>query len=282
MSIDPRSSLPKLSKLLIAHSSTLFRQNMCRAHARVANLVSPGSRFTCILSLTPSVLRNKLSYTAAHLFLNVYPNTMPTFLRPFFELLVIPESSNTINFHPVLLTIHLLIEIAQEVHDSTMKSARQYSEARQARDGLIRDAIRTTGDERMAVDGLLALVERGLGVVERGGDPQGKKWTDVVDLAIKALASWTRESSGVLLPNTNIISSMDRYQYCAHTHITRFPSSAFESAHHCLSHIGSHRFPYLCRQRSSGSRRKATVAPSIGRTGRPRPTRSADTRYGRR
>jgi exportin-T len=124
----------------------------------------------------------------------VYPNNIPTFLHPFFELLSPsePSSSKGPNLHPILLAVRLLLEIAQEIHDSTIKSARNYTVGRHARDGLIRDSIRSTGDERLAVDGLVNLVETALGVVESGSGDRAK-WIETADLALKALGAWIRE-----------------------------------------------------------------------------------------
>jgi exportin-T len=141
-----------------------------------------------------TVLRNKLSSTLAYLFIDSYPNNIPTFLHPFFELLSPqdPQSSKSPNLHPILLAVRLLIEIAQEVHDSVIKSARSFTDGRHARDGFIRDSIRSSGDERLAVDGLVGLVETSLGVVEMGGDGS-QKWVETADLALKALGAWIRK-----------------------------------------------------------------------------------------
>jgi len=148
--------------------------------------------------LTPSDLRNKLAFTVAHLFLNVYPDTIPTFLQPFLALLSPPDTSlSRQNFHPPSLATRLLSEIAQEIHDTTFRSARFWSETRQQRDGMIRDVIRSSGDERSAVDGMLGLAEKGLGVIEGGGNSEKQKWLEMVDLAMKTMATWTR---GPLLP----------------------------------------------------------------------------------
>ncbi|WVF68493.1 hypothetical protein IAT40_003260 [Kwoniella sp. CBS 6097] len=135
-------------------------------------------------------LRNKLAFTVTHLFLNVYPNTIPNFLHPLFALLTPsdPSSSRPTNLHPVLLTIRVLSEIAQEIHDTTLKSARAYSKDRQERDGVVRDVIRSSGDERLAVDGMLALAEKGVDTLEQGGDA---KWAEVTDSTLKTLATWT-------------------------------------------------------------------------------------------
>ncbi|WVQ66053.1 uncharacterized protein L199_004231 [Kwoniella botswanensis] len=129
-------------------------------------------------------LRNKLAFTIAHLFLNAYPITIPTFLRPLFALLT-PTSTN---FHPALLTLRVLTEIAQEVHDVTLRSARKFSKDRQQRDGEVRDVIRSSGDERLAMEGMLGLVEKGLDALEQGGEA---KWLDVVETALRTMVTWT-------------------------------------------------------------------------------------------
>jgi exportin-T len=92
----------------------------------------------------------------------------------------------------VYLTIRLLTEIALEIHDATMKSARTFSPTRQEKDGETRDKIRKMGDEKLAVSGLLGLAQKGLEVIESGqGDTA--RWTDVACQALRTLASWTRE-----------------------------------------------------------------------------------------
>ncbi|WVR08059.1 hypothetical protein IAU60_005105 [Kwoniella sp. DSM 27419] len=137
-------------------------------------------------------LRNKLAFTLAHLFLDVYPANIPTFLHPLFALLspADPSSSTSVNLHPCLLTVRVLSEIAQEIHDTTLRTARPYSKDRQFRDGVVRDVIRSSGDERLAVDGMLALAEKGLTTLSNGGD---SKWAEAVEAALKTLATWTRD-----------------------------------------------------------------------------------------
>ncbi|TXT13691.1 hypothetical protein VHUM_01058 [Vanrija humicola] len=131
-----------------------------------------------------TVLRNKLAYTLSHLFLNTYPTVIPTFLHPFLNLLVPSDSATSLN--PSLLVIHLLIEIALEIHDNIIKSARAWSNERQLRDGSIREAIRSTGDERMAVEGLLSLANKGVALSKGNA-----KWLEVSQAALKALVHWT-------------------------------------------------------------------------------------------
>lgn len=140
-----------------------------------------------------TVLRNKLSFTLAHLFLNSFPSPLPTFLHPFFELLSPPDpSSSKQNFHPVFLAVRLLSEIALEIHDTTMRSARTFSQARQQKDGLIRDNIRSTGDEKLAASGLLNLASKGLDAIETGQGDRAK-WIDIVCQAMRTLNSWIRK-----------------------------------------------------------------------------------------
>jgi exportin-T len=147
------------------------------------------------ISLTWVVLRNKLAYTLAHLFVNTFPTPITNFLHPFFALLAPPDpSSSKQNFHPPLLAMRLLSEISLEVHDTTIRATRDYNAARQQKDGTIRDSIRTTGDERLAVDGLLGLAQKGLDVVESGSGDRNK-WIDVTSQALKTLASWIRTCS---------------------------------------------------------------------------------------
>jgi exportin-T len=55
------------------------------------------------------------------------------------------------------------------------------------RDGRIRDAIRASGDERLAVEGLLTLAIKGLPL------SGNRKWLEVTEFALRALTSWARE-----------------------------------------------------------------------------------------
>ncbi|KAL7425109.1 pre-tRNA nuclear export protein [Cryptotrichosporon argae] len=144
-----------------------------------------------------SFMRNKLAFTLAHLFLNVYPAVVPAFFHPFLERLIPPDFSSS-SLHPSLLCLHILIEIAQEIHDVLLKSARVQSRDRNVRDGQIRDSIRTSGDERLVVEGLLALVQKGLA---SAGEV---KALELTELALKALGSWTPwvDLSVTLTPQT--------------------------------------------------------------------------------
>lgn len=122
----------------------------------------------------------------AHLFIAAYPAHIPTFLHPFFTLLQ-SDPSVTGNFDPIFLVIHLFNEIALEIHDSTVKSARLWSKDRQERDGKIRDVIRSSGDEALAVEGLLGITDKALSAGEG-------KWLEIAELAMKTMGAWTRES----------------------------------------------------------------------------------------
>lgn len=73
-----------------------------------------------------------------------------------------------------------------------VKSARVFHPERLKKDGVIRDTIRSSGDERLAVDGLVRLVETSLSVMEGGGENR-QKWLETGDLALKALSAWIRK-----------------------------------------------------------------------------------------
>lgn len=137
------------------------------------------------------VLRNKLAFTISQLFLRAFPSHIPTFLHPFFALLSPPTSSPP-NLHPQLLTIRLLLEIAQEIHDTTLKTARIMTKERQDRDGVVRDVIRSSGDDKTAVEGMLGIIEKGLEQINRGNDSD--KWAEAVDATLKTLSAWIRTS----------------------------------------------------------------------------------------
>lgn len=136
------------------------------------------------------VLRNKLAFTISQLFLRAFPSHIPTFLHPFFALLSPPTSSPP-NLHPQLLTIRLLLEIAQEIHDTTLKTARIMTKERQERDGVVRDVIRSSGDDKTAVQGMLGIIEKGLEQMNSGNSSD--KWAEAVDATLKTLSAWIRK-----------------------------------------------------------------------------------------
>ena len=83
-----------------------------------------------------------------------------------------------------------------------MRSARVWSASRQQRDGEIRDLIRTSGDERLAVEGLLSLAAKTLDTIESGSTTDRQKWVELAEQAMRTLAAWTRESlDHLLLPS---------------------------------------------------------------------------------
>lgn len=136
------------------------------------------------------VLRNKLAFTISQLFLRAFPSHIPTFLHPFFALLSPPTSSPP-NLHPQLLAIRLLLEIAQEIHDTTLKTARIMTKERQERDGVVRDVIRSSGDDKTAVEGMLGIIEKGLEQINSGSSSD--KWAEAVDATLKTLSAWIRK-----------------------------------------------------------------------------------------
>lgn len=136
------------------------------------------------------VLRNKLAFTISQLFLRAFPSHIPTFLHPFFALLSPPTSSPP-NLHPQLLAIRLLLEIAQEIHDTTLKTARIMTKERQERDGVVRDVIRSSGDDKTAVEGMLGIIEKGLEQINSGSNSD--KWAEAVDATLKTLSAWIRK-----------------------------------------------------------------------------------------
>lgn len=136
------------------------------------------------------VLRNKLAFTISQLFLRAFPSHIPTFLHPFFALLSPPTSSPP-NLHPQFLTIRLLLEIAQEIHDTTLKTARIMTKERQERDGVVRDVIRSSGDDKTAVEGMLGIIEKGLEQINSGTNSD--KWAEAVDATLKTLSAWIRK-----------------------------------------------------------------------------------------
>ncbi|KAJ9097300.1 hypothetical protein QFC21_004969 [Naganishia friedmannii] len=130
-------------------------------------------------------LRNKFCYTLTLIFLRVYPTPSSDFLKPFLSFLNVPQSSAQANqLQTTLMTLHLLCEIASEVHDPLLKSARSFAGDRNRRDGMVRDSLRATGDTKAVIEGALGLVERGMNVT---GQPMLE---ESVEWALKTLGAW--------------------------------------------------------------------------------------------
>jgi len=130
-------------------------------------------------------LRNKLCYTITLVFLRLYPFSVPNFLQPFLVFLNAPESSTQANaMSPTLVTPHVLCEIAAEVHDPLLKSARAHSEERRVRDALVRDHLRGGGDTKRVMEALESLVTRGMDKINVPA------WTEAVEWALRAMCSW--------------------------------------------------------------------------------------------
>ncbi|KAJ9119660.1 hypothetical protein QFC22_003370 [Naganishia vaughanmartiniae] len=130
-------------------------------------------------------LRNKFCYTLTLVFLRVYPSPSSDFLKPFLSFLNVPQSSAQANqLQTTLLTLHLLCEIASEVHDPLLKSARSFAGDRNRRDGMVRDSLRATGDTKAVIEGALGLVERGMNAT---GQPMLE---EAVEWALRTLGAW--------------------------------------------------------------------------------------------
>ncbi len=132
-------------------------------------------------------MRNKLCYTLTLVFLRLYPSSLPDFLQPFLLFLSAPESSTAATMSPALVTLHMLCEIAGEVHDPLLKSARQHTEERRLRDMHVRDSLRQRDDSKLVMEALERLVQRGLQKVD------DRVWVEAVEWGLRAMCSWARE-----------------------------------------------------------------------------------------
>lgn len=217
---------------------------------------------TCFFFFLFIVLRNKLAFTLSQLFLRAFPSHIPTFLHPFFALLSPPTSSPP-NLHPQLLTIRLLLEIAQEIHDTTLKTARIMTKERQDRDGVVRDVIRSSGDDKTAVEGMLGIIEKGLEQINRGNNSD--KWAEAVDATLKTLSAWIRTSFRLIVVcNIKCLLtfkkfSLDRSRRRSKSHHASFLSPTPPTAHSFLPYGHSRYLPY---PRSQGHPRSFLQASS--------------------
>ncbi|KAG9091743.1 pre-tRNA nuclear export protein [Ceratobasidium sp. UAMH 11750] len=148
---------------------------------------------------TAPFIRNKFSHTLALLFLCTYPDQWPTFFTSISPLLHISPgtSTPTLNPHVTTFFLRLLLEISGEIHDQTLKSARSFAASRHARDGRVRDAIRTK--DAVGVNStVLSVLEEVVGRLEavRAGGPVGpdglgaQQLVELVELAVRAFASY--------------------------------------------------------------------------------------------
>jgi exportin-T len=141
------------------------------------------------------VIRNKFTHTLALLFLCTYPEQWPSFFTNIFSLLHSPPSGDTpasvaapsLNPHISTLFLHILLEISGEVADQTLKSARIFDPARHARDGKVRDEVRSR-DAPAVSEAVLSIVAEG----------DSRLLSLRVGLAMKTFASIIRECK--LLP----------------------------------------------------------------------------------
>ncbi|THV03246.1 ARM repeat-containing protein [Dendrothele bispora CBS 962.96] len=143
-------------------------------------------------------LRNKFSHTLTLFFLCTYVDQWPSFFADLFILIRPSEDpSKPFNRHVTLLFFHLILEISGEVADQMLKAARQFSNARHARDGRVRDAVR----ERDAVrinDAVLTIVSEAtekMTLFRKDQDNMGSKRElddaeEVVDWGIRTFASY--------------------------------------------------------------------------------------------
>ncbi|KAI0359842.1 ARM repeat-containing protein [Trametes cingulata] len=146
-----------------------------------------------------SFLRNKFAHTLTLFFLCTYIDKWPTFFTDFFALIHPPESTSqtTFNPHVSLLLFHIVLEISGEVADQLIKSARQYSAARQARDTRVRDAVRERDAARIN-EAVLTIVADGVERMSRlrkdGAAPSSERELDsaieVVDWGVRTFASY--------------------------------------------------------------------------------------------
>ncbi|KAH7106341.1 ARM repeat-containing protein [Auriculariales sp. MPI-PUGE-AT-0066] len=102
-------------------------------------------------------LRNAVALVLALFFLRVYPAQWSTF---FPDIITLLGTANTQPSAPglALLFFHTIIEISNEIFDQLLKSAREFTTERHARDARIRDAIRNGDDASRMNSAVLALI----------------------------------------------------------------------------------------------------------------------------
>jgi exportin-T len=142
------------------------------------------------------VLRNKFSHTLTLFFLATYMEQWPTFFPDLFALMRPAESSSQtpFNTHVSLLFFHIVLEISGEVADQLVKSARNWTVERHARDGRVRDAVRERDAARIN-EAVLTIVAESASRIERLRKEGSEKneldeSIGIVDLGMRAFASY--------------------------------------------------------------------------------------------
>ena len=105
--------------------------------------------------------------------------------------------STTFNLHVSSLFFHLLIEISGEVADTILKGAREFTEDRHRRDGIVRDQIRDR-DSKGISEAVLAIIsdsEPHLVSARKKEDLGDQRpLEDIIGLAVRAFAGLIRGS----------------------------------------------------------------------------------------
>ena len=143
-------------------------------------------------------MRNKFAHTLTLFFLCTYIDQWPTFFTDFFALIRPSESTSQSPFHHhlSLLFFHIVLEISEEVADQLIKSARQYSSARHARDARVRDAVRDRDAARINEAVLTIIDDRAkrMKILREGASPSAERELDaaieIVDWGIRTFASY--------------------------------------------------------------------------------------------
>ncbi|CAG7849531.1 Exportin-T AltName: Full=Exportin(tRNA); AltName: Full=Karyopherin-beta; AltName: Full=tRNA exportin [Serendipita indica DSM 11827] len=141
-------------------------------------------------------IRNKFSLTLTLLFLVSYEKQWSTFFDDIFTLLKPPPESGAepFNKHVSIFFFRLVLEISSEVADQVLKNARAFSAERMARDGRIRDLIRSNEAAKINT-AVLAIVLEGKQTIDRqrAENPDAiiaPLDEEVVDTGIRAFASY--------------------------------------------------------------------------------------------
>lgn len=144
-------------------------------------------------------LRNKFSHTLTLFFLATYVDQWPTFFIDLFSLMRPAESSSQPSFNPhlSLLLFHIVLEISGEVADQIIKSARQHSSVRHARDARVRDAVRERDAVRIneavltiVVDAADRMTKLQKGELAPTSERESTEVIEVVDWGIRTFGSY--------------------------------------------------------------------------------------------
>ncbi|KAM6504507.1 Armadillo-type fold [Amanita muscaria] len=141
-------------------------------------------------------IRNKFSHTLTLFFLCTYIDQWPSFFTDIFSF-IRPATDAGFNRHVSLLFFRVVLEISGEVADQMIKSARNFTHERHARDSRVRDAVRERDAARIN-EAVVTIVAEGAETIARlqksdlspDAGLELEKAIEIVDCGIRTFGSY--------------------------------------------------------------------------------------------